>query len=58
MSNTDVIPGRLGISTAMEFRLNAPATLAHVVKYTYSAQFISRYSGKRGFARFEVFAAV
>jgi hypothetical protein len=37
MSKADVIPGRLDISIVTEFRVNAPATPAHVVTYTYSA---------------------
>lgn len=58
MSNADVIPGPPGVSIVMEFRLNAAATPAHVVKYIYSAQFILRYVDKMDIARFEVFAAV
>jgi len=37
MSKADVIPGRLVISIVTEFILHAPATPAHVMTYTYSA---------------------
>lgn len=43
MSKADVIPGRLVTGIVTEFRLNAPATPAHVM--TYSANHISRFCG-------------
>jgi len=45
MSKADVIPGRSVISIVTEFILNAPATPAHVMTYTYSANYISRFFG-------------